>query len=85
MISMGRTVLIALLVVTGAYCTKSKAADSIVGSWRLVTWVEVERRVNPSTAFSEKPNRTDNVHARRPYVGVYHQPDTEGPGRSESN
>ena len=42
MISMGRTVLIALLVVTGAYCTKSKAADSIVGSWRLVTWVEVE-------------------------------------------
>jgi hypothetical protein len=42
MISMGRTGLIALLVVAGAYCSKSQAADSIIGSWRLVTWVEVE-------------------------------------------
>jgi hypothetical protein len=42
MISIGRTVLVALLLVTGACCTTSQAADSIVGSWRLVSWVEVE-------------------------------------------
>ena len=42
MISMVRIGLIALVVVTGAYCTKSQAADSIVGSWRLVSWVEME-------------------------------------------
>ena len=42
MISLGRAGLIALLIVTGAYCTKSKAAESLVGSWRLVSWVEVE-------------------------------------------
>jgi hypothetical protein len=42
MISIGRTVLAALLLVTGAFCTTSQAADSIVGSWRLVSWVEVE-------------------------------------------
>jgi len=57
MISMGRTVLIALLVVTGAYCTKSKAADSIVGSWRLVTWVEVETESTVSiVAHATKPD-----------------------------
>ena len=42
MISMGRTGLVAVLIVTGAYCTKSQAADSVVGSWRLVSWVFVE-------------------------------------------
>ena len=42
MISMGRTGLVAVLIVTGVYCTKSQAADSVVGSWRLVSWVEVE-------------------------------------------
>ena len=39
---MGRTGLVAVLIVTGAYCTKSQAADSVVGSWRLVSWVFVE-------------------------------------------
>ena len=34
--------MVVLLLVTGAYCTASQAADSIVGSWRLVSWVEVE-------------------------------------------
>ena len=42
MISMGRTGLVALLIVTGAYSTTSQAEDSVVGSWRLVSWVEVE-------------------------------------------
>jgi hypothetical protein len=41
MLAIGRSGLIALLIVTGAYCTKSQAADPIVGSWRLL-WVEVE-------------------------------------------
>ena len=42
MISMGRTGLVALLIVTGAYSTTSQAEDSVVGVWRLVSWVEVE-------------------------------------------
>jgi hypothetical protein len=42
MISMVRIGLIALVILTGAYCTTSQAADSIVGSWRLVSWVEME-------------------------------------------
>ena len=42
MISMGRTGLVALLIVTGAYSTTSQAEDLVVGVWRLVSWVEVE-------------------------------------------
>jgi Lipocalin-like domain len=42
MISIGRSGLLGLLIVTGAYCTNSQAGDSVVGSWRLVSWVEVE-------------------------------------------
>jgi hypothetical protein len=42
MISLARSGFIALLVVASAYCTTSQAAESIVGSWRLVSWVEVE-------------------------------------------
>jgi hypothetical protein len=55
MISMARTSLMALLIVIGAYCTKSHAADaSIVGSWRLVTWVEVETESKAvHTAFGD--------------------------------
>ena len=57
MISMARTSLMALLIVIGAYCTKSHAADaSIVGSWRLVTWVEVETESKAvHTPFGENP------------------------------
>jgi Lipocalin-like domain len=42
MISRMRTVLVAVLLVAVTYCTTSRAADSIVGSWRLVSWVEME-------------------------------------------
>jgi len=42
MFSIRRFGLIAALIVIGAYCTASRAADSVVGSWRLVSWVEVE-------------------------------------------
>src|SRR5580658_217170 len=42
MFSIRRFGLIAALIVTGAYCTASRAADSVVGSWRLVSWVEME-------------------------------------------
>jgi hypothetical protein len=42
MISIGRSGLLGLLIVMGAYCTDSQAGDSVVGSWRLVSWVEVE-------------------------------------------
>jgi Lipocalin-like domain len=42
MISIGRICFVALLIVTGAYCTTSQAEDSIVGSWRLVSWVEMD-------------------------------------------
>jgi Lipocalin-like domain len=42
MISMGRSGLLGLLIVVGAYLTDSQAGDSVVGSWRLMSWVEVE-------------------------------------------
>jgi Lipocalin-like domain len=42
MASIGRICFVALLIVTGAYGSRSQAAESIVGSWRLVSWVEVE-------------------------------------------
>ena len=38
----GRIGFLSLLVLTGAYCTTSQAEDLVVGSWRLVSWVEVE-------------------------------------------
>ena len=57
MISMGRIGLLAsLTVLTCAYCTISQAADSVVGSWRLVSWVEVETESKAvHTAFGENP------------------------------
>ena len=56
MIPMGRIGLITMLIVTGAYCTPSQAADSVVGSWRLVSWVEVETESKAvHTAFGESP------------------------------
>ena len=59
MISIIRTGLVALLVVTGAYCTTSQAADSIVGCWRLVSWVEVETETKSvHGAFGENPTGT---------------------------
>ena len=57
MISMGRIGLLAsLTVLTCAYCTISQAADTVVGSWRLVSWVEVETESKAvHTAFGENP------------------------------
>jgi|SRR6478672_4853952 hypothetical protein len=56
MISIARTALIALLILTGAYCTQSQAADSLVGSWRLVSWVEVETESKAvHSTFGENP------------------------------
>ena len=39
---MARSSIVAFLVLACVYCTNSQAADSIVGSWRLLSWVEVE-------------------------------------------
>jgi hypothetical protein len=43
MISIGRIGFLGLLIVRAAYCTKSQAGDSVVGSWRLVS-VEMETK-----------------------------------------
>ena len=45
----GRIGFLSLLVLTGAYCTTSQAEDLVVGSWRLVSWVEVETESKQST------------------------------------
>ena len=56
MISMGRTGLMALLIVIGACCTIVQAAESVVGSWSLVTWVEVETDSKAvHSVFGENP------------------------------
>jgi Lipocalin-like domain len=56
MISMCRAGLAALLIVlTGAYCTQ--AAEPLVGSWRLVSWVEVEiESKSVHSPFSDNPS-----------------------------
>jgi len=56
MISVVRTGLVALLVVTGAYCTTSHAAELIVGSWRLVSWVEMDTESKSAhNVFGDNP------------------------------
>ena len=65
MILIARTCFVALLMVTGVYCSQSQAEESLVGSWRLVSWVEVEtesktvRSVfgdNPAGVITYTPN-----------------------------
>jgi hypothetical protein len=56
MISIGRIGFLGLLIVTAAYCTKSQAGDSVVGSWRLVSWVEMETKTNSvHNVFGDSP------------------------------
>ena len=87
MISMARTSLMALLIVIGAYCTKSHAADaSIVGSWRLVSWVEVETESKSvHTAFGENPTGVITYTPDGRMSCVYHRPETEASSRSKTN
>jgi hypothetical protein len=55
MFSMIRIGLIALLVVI-AFCSNSFAAESVVGSWRLVSWVEVDMESKTvRTVFGDNP------------------------------
>jgi hypothetical protein len=64
MISIGRIGLIALLILTGAYSTTSKAADvSVVGSWRLVSWVEVETESKSVCSVFGDTDRGDYLYA----------------------
>jgi Lipocalin-like domain len=56
MASIVRIGFLSLLVLTGAYCTTSQADDSIVGSWRLVSWVEVETESKSAhNVFGDNP------------------------------
>jgi hypothetical protein len=57
MISTGRICFAAMLVVTVAYGSRSQAADSVVGSWRLASWAEVETESKVvRTPFGENPS-----------------------------
>jgi hypothetical protein len=54
---MVRAGLVALFIVTGAYCSASRAAEPLVGSWRLVSWVEVETESKSVRApFGDNPS-----------------------------
>jgi len=54
--SIGRICFAALLIVTVAYGSRSQAADSVVGSWRLASWAEVETESKVvHTPFGENP------------------------------
>jgi hypothetical protein len=56
MVSIGRACFVALLIVTGLCSSRTQAADSVVGNWRLVSWVEVETESKAvHTAFGESP------------------------------
>jgi hypothetical protein len=56
MISIGRICFAALLIVTVAYGSRLQAADSVVGSWRLTSWAEVETESKTvRTPFGENP------------------------------
>ena len=56
MVSIGRICFAALLIVTVAYGSRSQAADSVVGSWRLASWAEVETESKVvHTPFGENP------------------------------
>jgi len=57
MISIVRGGFIAILLVASAYCTTSHAAESIVGSWRLASWVEVETESKAvRSVFGDNPS-----------------------------
>jgi hypothetical protein len=54
--SIGRICFAALLIVVVAYGSRSQAADLVVGSWRLVSWAEVETESKVvHTPFGENP------------------------------
>jgi hypothetical protein len=56
MVSIGRICFAALLIVVVAYGSRSQAADLVVGSWRLVSWAEVETESKVvHTPFGENP------------------------------
>jgi hypothetical protein len=56
MVSIGRICFAALLIVTVAYGSRSQAANSVVGTWRLVSWAEVETESKAvHTPFGENP------------------------------
>ena len=56
MASIVRISFLSLLILAGAYCTISQAADSIVGSWRLVSWVEVDTESKSAhNVFGDNP------------------------------
>ena len=56
MVSIGRICFAALLIVTVAYGSRLQAADSVVGSWRLTSWAEVETESKTvRTPFGENP------------------------------
>jgi Lipocalin-like domain len=55
--SIGRICFAALLIVTVAYGSRSQAAESVVGSWCLASWVEVETESKVvHTPFGENPS-----------------------------
>ena len=58
MTSLIRTGLLALvIIVVGAYSIASQAAEPLVGSWRLVSWVEVETESKSVHApFGDNPS-----------------------------
>jgi len=57
MVLIGRFCFAALLIVTVAYGSRSQAADSVVGSWRLASWAEVETESKVvHTPFGENPS-----------------------------
>ena len=61
--SIGRICFAALLIVVVAYGSRSQAADLVVGSWRLVSWAEVETESKVvHTPLWGKPNRADYVY-----------------------
>ena len=56
MASIVRMGFLSLLILAGAYCNTSQAADSIVGSWRLVSWVELDTESKSAhNVFGDNP------------------------------
>jgi hypothetical protein len=56
MASIVRISFLSLLILAGAYCTISQASEAIVGSWRLVSWVEVDTESKSAhNVFGDNP------------------------------
>ena len=69
---------------TGVVWSEARADESVVGSWRLVSWVEVETETKSvHGAFGENPTGTLTYTPDRSNVIVYHRPQTEAFIRSE--